>query len=197
MVSNQRTINEPTVSRDELVRQRQMGDAVFVFAGRHTLVQQSRTKRAVDPPLATSAPVDDNEIRSKFRDLVFNVGNRRCGPHGKVSFPKEGTMKARSAVAISAGAIAIAVLAGCGNLTAGSASPETTATTTSSSSSSSSSSPAADDRTTRDNHRYTGPTGNSDGNTTTRRHRPAGTRNGHPGTIDGVLPQRSGTYVDR
>ena len=57
--------------------------------------------------------------------------------------------------------------------------------------------PAADDRTTRDNHRYTGPTGNSDGNTTTRRHRPAGTRNGHPGTIDGVLPQRSGTYVNR
>jgi hypothetical protein len=109
-------------------------------------------------------------------------------------------MKARSAVAISAGAIAIAFLAGCGNLTAGSASPETTATTTtttSSSSSSSSSSPAADDRTTRDNHRYTGPTGNSDGNTTTRRHRPAGTRNGHPGTIDGVLPQRSGTYVNR
>jgi len=52
-------------------------------------------------------------------------------------------MKARSAVAISAGAIAIAVLAGCGNLTAGSASPETTATTTSSSSSSSSSSSIA------------------------------------------------------
>ena len=49
-------------------------------------------------------------------------------------------MKARSAVAISAGAIAIAFLAGCGNLTAGSASPETTATTTTTSSSSSSSS---------------------------------------------------------
>ena len=35
-------------------------------------------------------------------------------------------MRARSAVAVSAGAIAVAVLAGCGTLTAGTSSPETT-----------------------------------------------------------------------
>ena len=39
-------------------------------------------------------------------------------------------MKARSTVAISAGAIAAAVLAGCGTLTAGTSSPETTLGTT-------------------------------------------------------------------
>ena len=52
-------------------------------------------------------------------------------------------MQPRSAVALSAGAIAIAVLAGCGNLTAGSASPATTVATISSFSSVSSSATTA------------------------------------------------------